>query len=166
LIPQQFDRQPLGWPIRSLLVVAAAGLAGLLILARMLEPDPRGFGTHVQLGLRPCAFLTATGRLCPSCGMTTSYAWLARGQIDRSWKANPAGCIYALLSVPLIFWMVSSAIANQPVGFQSLAKPLAGLLFAAVFLGLMSWLIRLIVSPAVLVGDGGRLGTLTGLAGL
>jgi hypothetical protein len=166
LIPQQFDRQPLGWRIRSLLVVAAAGLAGLLILARTLEPDPRGFGTHTQLGLRPCAFLTATGRLCPSCGMTTSYAWLARGQIDRSWNANPAGCLYALLSVPLIFWMVSSAIAKRPVGFQSLMKPLAGLLFAAVFLGLASWLIRLIVSPAVLDGLGGRLWPVTVLAGL
>ena len=166
MIPQQFDRQPLGWPIRFWLVVAAAGLAGLLILARTLEPDPRGFGTHTQLGLRPCAFLTATGRLCPSCGMTTAYAWLARGQIGRSWKANPAGCIYALFSVPLMMWMVSSAIANQPVGFQSLAKPLAGLVVAAVFLGLASWLIRLIVSPAVLVGPGGRLWTLAGLAGL
>jgi hypothetical protein len=165
LIPQQFDRQPLGWRIRSLLVVAAAGLAGLLILARQLEPDPRGFGTHTQLGLGPCAFMTATGRLCPSCGMTTSYAWLARGQIDRSWEANPAGCIYALLSVPLIFWMVSSAIANQPVGFQNVMKPLAGLLFAAVFLGLASWLIRLIVSPAVLVGPEGRLWTLAVLSG-
>ena len=53
--------QPLGWPIRCLLLVAAAGLVGLLVLARKLEPDPRGFGTHTQLGLRPCAFLTADG---------------------------------------------------------------------------------------------------------
>ena len=136
-----------------------------MLFRSTLEPDPRGFGTHTQLGLRPCAFLTATGRLCPSCGMTTSYAWLARGQIDRSWKANPAGCLYALLSVPLIFWMVSSAIAKRPVGFQSLMKPLAGLLFAAVLMGLASWLIRLIDSPAVLVGPGGRLWPMTGLTG-
>ena len=166
MISQQSDRHPLGWPIRSLLVVAAAGLAGLLILARTLEPDPRGFGTHTQLGLRPCAFLTATGRLCPTCGMTTSYAWLARGQIDRSWKASPAGCLYALLSIPLIFWMVLSAIANRTVGIQSLALPLASVLFAGVLLGLASWLIRLIVSPAILVGPEGRLWQVTGLAGL
>ena len=91
----------LGWPIRCSLLVAAAGLAGLLVLARKLEPDPRGFGTHTQLGLRPCAFLTVTGRLCPTCGMTTSFAWFVRGRIDRSWQANPAGCLYALLTVPL-----------------------------------------------------------------
>ena len=151
------DRQPLGWSIRSLLVVAAAGLAGLLILARSLEPDPSGFGTHTQLGLRPCAFLTATGRFCPTCGMTTSYAWLARGRIDRSWRASPAGCVYALVSVPLIAWMVLSAIVNRPVGFQSLALPLVGLLFGGIILGLASWLIRLIDSPAVLFGLGGRL---------
>ena len=37
-------------------------LLGLVVLARRLEPDPRGFGTHTQLGLRPCSFLRATGR--------------------------------------------------------------------------------------------------------
>ena len=142
------------------------GLAGLLVVARKLEPDPRGFGTHTQLGLRPCAFLTVTGRLCPTCGMTTSFAWLMRGRIDRSWQANPAGCLYALLTVPLIAWLVLSAVANQPVGFQSLSAPLAGVLFAAVALGLASWLIRLIVSPGVLVGPEGSLSAVARAAGL
>ena len=58
--------QPLGWPMRCAFLIAAAGLAGLLAVARNLEPDPRGFGTHTQLGMRSCTFLTATGRLLPS----------------------------------------------------------------------------------------------------
>ena len=82
---------PLGWRMRGLLLVAAAGFAGLLGLAKTLVPDPRGFGTHVQLGLRPCSFATMTGRLCPTCGMTTAFAWFVRGRVDRSWRANPAG---------------------------------------------------------------------------
>ncbi len=110
-----------------MLLVAAAGLAGLLGLAKRLEPDPRGFGTHTQLGLRPCAFATVTGRLCPTCGMTTSFAWLVRGRIDRSWQANPAGCLFALLTVPVVAWLVASAVASQPVGFRSLSRPLLGL---------------------------------------
>jgi len=137
-----------------MLLVAAAGLAGLLGLARTLEPDPRGFGTHTQLGLRPCTFATLTGRLCPTCGMTTSFAWFTRGRIDRSWQANPAGCLFALLTVPLIAWLVGSAVENRPVGFSSLSRPFYGLLIAAVVLSLASWLIRLIVSPAVLVKPG------------
>ena len=48
---QHLARQPLGWPIRCSFLVAAACLVGLLVVARKLEPDPRGFGTHTQLGL-------------------------------------------------------------------------------------------------------------------
>jgi len=154
MIRQSLAHQPLGWPIRCLLLVAAAGLAGLLGLAKTLEPDPRGFGTHTQLGLRPCAFATLTGRLCPTCGMTTSFAWFTRGRIDRSWQANPAGCLFALLTVPIIVWLVGSAVENQPVGFASLTRPLIGLLAAAIVLGLASWLIRWIISSAVLVKPG------------
>jgi hypothetical protein len=144
----------LGWPIRCSLLVAAAGVAGLLGLAKSLEPDARGFGTHTQLGLQPCAFATLTGRLCPSCGMTTSCAWLMRGRIDRSWRANPAGCLLALFSVPFMAWLIVSAVADQPVGFQSLAKPLLNLLVGAAVLALACWLIRWIVSPGVLANPG------------
>jgi hypothetical protein len=135
-------------------LVAAAGLAGLLGLARRLEPDPRGFGTHTQLGLRDCSFAASTGWLCPTCGMTTAFTWFVRGSIDRSWHANPAGCVFALLSVPLIAWFAGSAVANRPVGFASLSRPLLALVFTAVVLGLASWLVRLIVSPAGLVAPG------------
>jgi hypothetical protein len=145
-------RQRLAWQARCLLLVAAAGLLGLLGVAKRLEPDSRGFGTHTQLGLRPCAFAQVTGRLCPTCGMTTAFAWFVRGRVDRSWQANPAGFVLALLTVPLIAWLVSSAVVNEPVGFRSLEGPLLGLLAGAVVLSLAFWLIRLIVSPGGLVG--------------
>src|SRR5207245_5612921 len=123
-------------------------------LAKTLEPDPRGFGTHVQLGLRPCAFVSLTGRLCPTCGMTTAFAWFMRGRIDRSWQANPAGCLFALLSIPLMGWFVASAVRDEPVGSRSLTGPLMGLLVAGLILSLAFWLVRLIVSPAVLSRPG------------
>jgi hypothetical protein len=163
---QPWARQPLGWPIRCSFLVAAACLAGLLVVARKLEPDPRGFGTHTQLGLRNCAFLTVTGRLCPTCGMTTSFAWFYRGQLGRAWHANPAGCLYALLTIPFMAWLVWSALANEPVGFRSLSAPLAGILVTAVALGLASWLIRLIVSPGVMVEPEENLPAFARAAGL
>ncbi len=153
---------PLGWPIRCLLLVAAAGILGLLVLARKLEPDPSGFGTHTQLGLRPCSFMTTTGRPCPTCGMTTAFAWVARGRFDRSWQANPAGCILALFSGPLVLWLVASAAANQPYGFNSLSRPLVIVIVAAALLSVASWLVRLIVSPAVPVGQGAGPGATAG----
>ena len=57
-------------------------------------------------------------------------------------------------AVPLMAWLVASAVANQPVGFRRCRGPSDGLLVAAVVLSLASWLIRLIVSPAVLVRPG------------
>jgi hypothetical protein len=136
------------------LLVAAFGLGGLLGLARSLEPDPRGFGTHEQLGMRSCMFLAATGRLCPTCGMTTAYAWLVRGHLDRSWNSNPAGCLLALSTVPIMAWLAAMAVANRPIGFSSLSKPIGVLLVAAVLLSVASWSIRLIVSPAASVQRG------------
>jgi Protein of unknown function (DUF2752) len=156
LIQRCCASDPLGWPVRCLLLAVAAGILGILVLARKLEPDPRGFGTHTQLGMRPCSFLRMTGRPCPACGMTTSFAWFGRGRIDRSWRANPAGCVFALLSVPFMAWLVASAVANRPCGFKSLSRPLMFLIVAAVVLSLATWLVRLIVSPAVPVGQGAR----------
>jgi hypothetical protein len=148
------ERQRLGWLSRGLLVIAAILLAGALGLSRALEPDPRGYGTHTQLGLRPCAFATLTGRLCPTCGMTTACAWFVRGRIDRSWRANPAGCLLAALSIPLTFWLLACAVRAGPVGFRSLSGPLMGLLLAGCMLSLASWLIRWTASPAALTAAG------------
>ncbi|MBV8269587.1 MAG: DUF2752 domain-containing protein [Planctomycetaceae bacterium] len=144
---QEFERT-LGWPTRRALVLAALGLVGVLGVARQLEPDPRGFGTHTQLGLAPCAFALVTGHPCPTCGMTTSFAWFARGRFDRSWRANPAGSVLALTCVALIPWLLAGAARGRPPGFRSLDRPLIGLVVATVALSLVSWILRLILGRA------------------
>jgi Protein of unknown function (DUF2752) len=149
-------RQRLGWLSRGLLVIVAVLLAGVLGLSRALVPDPRGYGTHIQLGLRPCAFASMTGRLCPTCGMTTAFAWFMRGRIDRSWRANPAGCLFAVLSVPLIVWFLACAVWAGPVGFRSFSRPVMGLILTGCMLSLASWLIRWTVSPAALTAAGSQ----------
>ncbi|MFW5868469.1 MAG: DUF2752 domain-containing protein [Armatimonadota bacterium] len=60
-----------------LLLVAVA----VLILARIMQPSPQGFGTHEQLFLIPCGFRWLTGLPCPMCGMTTAFALMARGEV-------------------------------------------------------------------------------------
>lgn len=125
-------------------------LAGLLGTARALQPDPRGYGTHTQLGLRPCAIARATGRLCPTCGMTTAFAWLVRGRIDRSWDANPAGCLIASATVPTILWLLASAVRGVPVGSRTISGPLMTLVFSACLAALLAWLIRWALSPVAL----------------
>ena len=130
---------------RSLLALAALGLMLVFGIARWLEPDPRGYGTHTQLGLSPCAFVLVTGQRCPTCGMTTSFAWFARGRFDRSWRANPAGSVLAPTCVVLIPWLLAGAARGRPVGFRTLDRPLIGLVTATVVVSLVFWSIRLIL---------------------
>jgi hypothetical protein len=145
--PHPVDRQHLEWPVRFLLLILGAGLVGVLGLARWLEPDPRGYGTHTQLGLGPCAFAVLTGRLCPSCGMTTSFAWFARGDFGQSWQTNPAGCLIALLTIPVACWLILCSWFKKPVGFRSIDKPLMALLVSIVAASLAFWFIRIIGAP-------------------
>ncbi len=141
------DPQRLDGPIRWYLLLLATGLVGLLGVSRWLEPDPRGFGTHTQLGLGPCAFTVLTGRLCPTCGMTTAFAWFTRGCLGQSWRANPMGCLIALLIIPVSSWLFVCVWLKRPVGFRSVDRPLMGLLVAIVSATLAFWIIRFLGAP-------------------
>jgi hypothetical protein len=74
--------------------------------ARRLDPDPRGYGTHEQLGLTPCFFQNWTGHLCPACGTTTAWAHAVRGDLQQAASANLGGallCGATLVAVPWLF---------------------------------------------------------------
>src|SRR5262249_37405720 len=59
----------IAWYWRAALFGLGVTLLVLLGTARWLTPDASRRGTHRQLGLPPCNFLTLTGKRCPSCGM-------------------------------------------------------------------------------------------------
>jgi hypothetical protein len=130
---------------RWAMVLGAIGLVAVLGVARLLKPDPRGFGTHTQLGLYPCVFAQVTGVRCPSCGMTTSFAWFVRGRFDRSWQANPVGTLMVPTCLLLIPWLVAGAAWGRPIGCRSLEPVLIGLIVAIVALSLLSWTFRLFI---------------------
>ena len=72
------------------------GLAFLTpaVAAHWLTPDPRGYGTHCQLWLPPCMLKMLTGVPCPFCGMTTSFALLAQGQLREGLATHPVGALF------------------------------------------------------------------------
>lgn len=140
------EAAPLGATTRQGLAVLAVALAMVLAVARTLEPDPRGFGTHTQLGLPPCHFAWVTGRPCPSCGMTTAFAWAVRGRLDRAWRANPAGCLLAPACAALVPWLLVGAVRGKTPGTRSPERALAGVLVVTVAVSLVSWTIRLVLS--------------------
>jgi hypothetical protein len=137
---------------RSILAASAAVLAVLLVTARWLRPDPRGYGTHTQLGLMPCAFRGMTGYPCPSCGMTTAFAWVMRGHLVEAWRANPAGTLLApVFGLIVIPWLAVCAWSGRPRwGARSIDGPVIFLVVATVAVSLLAWSVRLLVLGRVL----------------
>jgi hypothetical protein len=121
----------------------ALGCMAVLLVAAMLEPDARGYGTHAQLGLPPCGFLLFTGAPCPGCGLTTAFAHAIRGNFALALDANPFGLLlFAAVSacVPLGVlaawrrWSVDSVLQRFAIG--RLALGVAGC-------GVAVWVVRL-----------------------
>jgi hypothetical protein len=142
--------------VRGALLGIAAGLVGVFALALWLDPyhedgSPRRLETHRQLHLPPCTFRLVTGGLpCPSCGMTTSFALLVRGDLPNSLRANAAGTALALFGLALIPWCVASFIRGRPLFVASLERALAATLLGFLALMLLRWVV--VVGGAVLGG--------------
>lgn len=118
-------------------VIALACLS-VLVIAAGLRPDPRGEGTHTQLGLPPCGWAARFGKPCPTCGMTTAFAHAAHVGFWQGFKTQPMGLILALLTAAG-FWgalhVVLTGSHLGPVCARILSPPvlwtLAGMLVAA-----------------------------------
>lgn len=87
------------WRSRLVALVVLAGTGGVLAVAVYLRPDARGYGTHQQLGAGPCGMLVTTGLPCPTCGMTTAFAYTVRGQWLSALRAQPGGFVLCLGTV-------------------------------------------------------------------
>ena len=104
--------------VRGMLLGVAIGLTAVFAVAFWLNPyqsdgSPRRMATHQQLGLPPCTFFSVTGLPCPSCGMTTSFALLVRGDVPNSLRANAVGTLLALFCLALIPWCLTCAARRQ-----------------------------------------------------
>ncbi len=130
----------------SLLGFASAAL----ILARLLSPSPRGVGTHEQLGLPPCFFLTLTGLPCPSCGLTTSFAHAARWHLYEALVAQPFGLLAFFLTILLI--PLTCFLIYRRVPWQRLLQAHAAdwVMYTLLVLYLLSWGYKLVVLKSLL----------------
>jgi len=94
---------------RAIAALVGAGCLGVLVLAASLRPDPTGIGTHTRLGFTACSFEVRTGLPCITCGMTTSFAHFARGQLAASLYTQPAA--FVLAAVAAVAWWVALYVA-------------------------------------------------------
>lgn len=102
----------------ALVVGGGLVLAGFFV-ASIVQPDPRGFGTHQQFGLPPCSFREILGIPCPSCGGTTSVAYFVRGEWIKSAKANTAVFALAVLGLLYLPWCVVSLFQGRLWGVST-----------------------------------------------
>lgn len=96
-----------------LLAGALAGLGILLLFGLFVTPDPRGFGTHTQLWLPECRTIEWWGVPCPGCGVTTSVALAAHGQLLASLHNQPFGLVCALGLALAPLWALRAHLAGR-----------------------------------------------------
>ena len=106
--------------VRVVLGAIAVALTAVFVAAFRIHPydadgNPRTMSTHTQLGMPPCNFVVLTGKPCPSCGMTTSFALLVRGDVIASARANWVGSVICVLWAATLVWAVASGIRGKPL---------------------------------------------------
>lgn len=80
----------------AVVAVAASVCFGALV---RIQPDPRGHGTHEQLGLDVCGWPIVYGIPCPTCGCTTAACLLVHGRILDAFVTQPFGAAVAAVGL-------------------------------------------------------------------
>lgn len=136
-------REAKGWRDEwRFLTIGTLALA-VLLTARFLEPSPAGVGTHQQLGLPPCPFLTMTTIPCPLCGLTTSISLAARGTVFAALLVQPFGLVIFLGS------LVTTGIATTSIWWRIdlikrvLSRRANQLFYTLTIIFILSWLYKI-----------------------
>ncbi len=123
---------------------AAAGLAGIIgafALALALKPDPRGMGTHQQLGMPPCTMYMLIGLPCPTCGLTTAFAHVVRLQVLDAIRVQPFCVVILVIMLLSAAWYAATIVSGNRVsnwlGGRRIKWP--RWIWTCVALGLLSW---------------------------
>jgi hypothetical protein len=130
---------------RARLLLAAIGLlaAGLLATAWRLTPDARGYGTHEQLGMVPCWFMTRTGWPCPTCGMTTAWSYALRGDFRAALATNAGGAATCLLAIAAGLWATGAAISGRMLAGAVAPRAILWIGAACLAITVLDWARRL-----------------------
>lgn len=89
------------WVDRAVAATVVAVAVGITIALARATPDPRGIGTHEQLGLEACGWPMHYGFPCPTCGCTTAACCVVHGRLIDAFVVQPFGATVALVGLML-----------------------------------------------------------------
>ncbi|MCP3920904.1 MAG: DUF2752 domain-containing protein [bacterium] len=140
------SRSPLHLPI---LIALVASAVAVLVLGTQLDPDPRGHGTHEQLGLPACGIRERWNVPCPTCGVTTSVALLVHGEPRAAVANQPFGFLLAIGLPLLALWAIWMHVRKKDLGAVLLGPIGSRAIAICLLLLLASWGWRLIHSSSL-----------------
>jgi hypothetical protein len=141
--PKDETLPPPGWISKGRLKIRVRGLIvalvcfGAIAAAAWLTPRKTGHGTHTQMGISGCSFLARTGYPCPGCGVTTSVAAMAHGQVLRAIRAQLFGVMLVLAVAVLGLLGLGDALTGR--NLLAKARPRWWWLWVAVIGLLLGW---------------------------
>jgi len=109
-----FRSRQLGFVHRLTAAAAAVACLAVLVVAARMRPSPTGVGTHAQWGFNSCQFLERTRLPCPTCGMTTSFAYFVRGNFLASLYVQPMGFLGAAMTAAACWIAAYMALSGKP----------------------------------------------------
>ena len=120
----------------------------LTLMAIGFTPDERGFGTHEQLGIRPCLTLDLWGIPCPGCGVTTSVTLATQGRPLDSLRTQPFGLLLAIGGVLFTLWSLWATLRGRDLYVTIMNLPLARLGRSLITVVLIAWIYKWIATAA------------------
>ncbi|MFO0845235.1 MAG: DUF2752 domain-containing protein [Gemmataceae bacterium] len=132
--------------VRGLLAGVVLALTAVFAVAAWLNPyeadgTARRIATHQQLGLPPCTFAVVTGVPCPACGMTTSFALLAHGDVANSLRANWVGTLLAAFCALVLPWAAGGVVRGRPLFIRSMEKAILAVIITLLTLIMLRWVV-------------------------
>jgi len=130
----------MGWGEKLLLgFLSLAVVAVFALLAFGTHPDPRGLGTHEQLGLAPCGWLQGKGYPCPTCGCTTAASLIVHLRPIDAFVAQPFGALLALAALAFVVLALAHIVRGRSLMARLAFWPWGRILLLSGVVLLGSW---------------------------